>query len=479
VRPTFFDEQRRHRRATWRLAAASALAVVLMGIPVSIAATPLVYGVLLVIGESVNLVHPLPPLVIERLAAAGALLQHALDWLTGESPGQPPSFTSWVLLASMLILPGILLMMALWLGVRALFRRAGVGGLLLAIGARDPRPGDLEERQLQNVIEEMAVAAGLKPPRVVLLESDAVNAALVGSSDADATVVVSRRLLDDFSRDETQAIVGHLVGSMSNGDLRIAFAMASALGSFGLLIALLDAPFGPRSRECLRGVAHLVLARKDAAPAEADLVRAMLASRLALRDSGELLTGARAAAAAALLLSNAAVKWSLYLFTTVLVGPMLALLWRARRYLADATAVQLTRNPDALHDALAHLTRSAGVVPGGASTSYLFIVGPLGPLRTYGRIGFHPDVDRRLRRLRTQGAAAPGPVASADRSRVQRLVAGVGAAFAWSVFSLGILAGFAAMALVVGVSVLASALMLGAVHTAFALVGLVKTAFVG
>jgi Zn-dependent protease with chaperone function len=217
VRPTFFDEQRRHRRATWRLAAASALAVVLMGIPVSIAATPLVYGVLLVIGESVNLVHPLPPQVIDRLASAGALLQHALDWLTGESLGQPPSFTSWVLLASMLILPGILLMMALWLGVRALFRRAGVGGLLLAIGARDPLPGDLEERQLQNVIEEMAVAAGLKPPRVVLLESDAVNAALVGSSDADATVVVSRRLLDDFSRDETQAIVGHLVGSMSNG----------------------------------------------------------------------------------------------------------------------------------------------------------------------------------------------------------------------------------------------------------------------
>jgi hypothetical protein len=68
----------------------------------------------------------------------------------------PPPFTSWVLLASTPILPGVLLMMALWLGVRALFRRAGVGGVLLAIGARDPRPGDLEERQLQNVIEEMA-----------------------------------------------------------------------------------------------------------------------------------------------------------------------------------------------------------------------------------------------------------------------------------------------------------------------------------
>jgi Zn-dependent protease with chaperone function len=476
---TFLDEQRRHRRATWRLAAASALAVVLMGIPVSIGATPVVYGVLLVIGESVNLVYPLPAQAIERLTSAGALLEHALDWLTAESPGQPPPFTSWVLLASMLILPGIMLMTALWLGVRALFRRAGVGGLLLAIGTRDPRPGDLEERQLQNVIEEMAVAAGLKPPRVVLLESDAVNAALVGSSDADATVVVSRRLLDDFSRDETQAIVGHLVGSMSNGDLRIAFAMASVLGSFGLLIALLDAPFGPRSWECLRRVARLMLHPKEAAPAETDLVQAMLASRLALRDSGAPLTGARAAAGAALLLCNAAVKWSLYLFTLVLVGPMLALLWRARRYLADATAVQLTRNPDALHAALARLTRSAGVVPGGASTAYLFIVGPLVRLRTYGLIGFHPDLGRRLGRLRAQGAAAPGPVASFDGSRVQRIVSGVGAAVAWSVFALGILAGFAAMGLVVGVSVLASALMLGAVHTAFALVGLIKTAVVG
>lgn len=93
-RVAFFEEQRRHRRATWRLAASSALAVVLMGIPVSIAATPLVYGVLLVVGESINLVHPLPPEVGERLASAGALLQHSLDWLAGESPGQAPSIAS-------------------------------------------------------------------------------------------------------------------------------------------------------------------------------------------------------------------------------------------------------------------------------------------------------------------------------------------------------------------------------------------------
>src|SRR5437588_502785 len=73
----------------------------------------------------------------------------------------------------------------------------------LTLGASEPRAGDLEERQLQNIIEEMAIAAGLRPPRVVLLDGDGANAALVGASDADATIVVSRGLLDTFTREET------------------------------------------------------------------------------------------------------------------------------------------------------------------------------------------------------------------------------------------------------------------------------------
>src|SRR5205814_1135257 len=70
-----------------------------------------------------------------------------------------------VLGALVWLVPGIVAMLLIFPVIRTLFRRAGVGGALLALGAREPRLGDLEEHQLVNVVEEMALAAGLPPPR--------------------------------------------------------------------------------------------------------------------------------------------------------------------------------------------------------------------------------------------------------------------------------------------------------------------------
>ena len=111
-------------------------------------------------------------------------------------------------------------MLLAWLGARALFLGAGVESLLRSLGAREPRPGDLEERQLQNLVEEMAIAAGVRPPRVAILDGAAANAGAVGSGPDDATLIVSRRLLDELDRDQSQGIIAQLVGSVGNGDLR-------------------------------------------------------------------------------------------------------------------------------------------------------------------------------------------------------------------------------------------------------------------
>ena len=54
-------------------------------------------------------------------------------------------------------------MVVLWLLLRRLFSGAGVGGLAIGLGAREPRLTDLEERQLVNIVEEMAIAAGCRP----------------------------------------------------------------------------------------------------------------------------------------------------------------------------------------------------------------------------------------------------------------------------------------------------------------------------
>ncbi|MEP6593246.1 MAG: M48 family metalloprotease, partial [Acidobacteriota bacterium] len=307
LRADFFDEQRRHRRASRRLAHAAAAAVALMGIPVSLVIAPLLYGGVLIIGDVANLLHPLPPSVTAPLAAAARAFSNGALW----SP------MAVALAGAAVIAPGVAAIALLWLGVRALPDGDGSEAHLRAMAAREPRPGDLEERQLQNVIEEMAVAAGLPPPRIKLIDSPAANAAVLGSTGAGATIVVSRGLLDDFSREDTQALAGHLVASISNGDLEIASVLGSTLQTFGLLITLLDAPSDPASAGRFRRVVRVVL-RRDLGDADAGALGDMLAARLRLDDAPEperqdsRYEGLRMP----LIVASQAVKWTLFLFTT-------------------------------------------------------------------------------------------------------------------------------------------------------------------
>jgi Zn-dependent protease with chaperone function len=96
----------------------------------------------------------------------------------------------------------------------------------------------------------------------------------------------------------------------------------------------------------------------------------------------------------------------LLLFASLPVG----LLWRSRRYLADATAVELTRSPTGLYRGLRRLGAAGAAVPGGGEVAHLFIVGPEGDGRgTFSEregllMGMHPALRRRLRRLERMGA---------------------------------------------------------------------------
>jgi len=99
----------------------------------------------------------------------------------------------------------------------------------------------------------------------------------------------------------------------------------------------------------------------------------------------------------------------LVIWSGMVLGWPLALLWRARRYLADSTAVQLTRNPDALASGLLQLAAHAGVPAGGESRDYLFVHGTQRKSGIFERSGtfmsMHPSIERRLKRLRAMGAA--------------------------------------------------------------------------
>ncbi|HET7271918.1 MAG TPA: hypothetical protein VFI90_12610, partial [Rubrobacter sp.] len=114
-----------------------------------------------------------------------------------------------------------------------------------------------------------------------------------------------------------------------------------------------------------------------------------------------------------MLCTNLAIKVTLWITVSFMLGPLIALMWRARRYLADATAVQLTRYPDGLARALQLLAYKGGTIPGSSWAAHLFVIGPEGPqgrstveggVASGSLMTFYPPLSRRLQRLGRLGA---------------------------------------------------------------------------
>ena len=402
-REHFFAAQARNRRAAWRLTALAALGVALMGLPMSAVISPLVYAGLLIVNDLVSLVVPAADL-LPLLARVGPQ--------QGETP-LPDALVA-VFLAAALVIPGSLVMLLAWLGARALFLRAGSEMILRSLGAREPRPEDLEERQIRNLVEEMAIAAGVRPPGIAILDGAAANAGAVGAGPDDATLIISRRLLDELDREESQGVIGQLIASVANGDLRAAVAIVSMQRAFGLVMAVLGAPFGPHARRTLLRLVRLGLRRGRVADShELHEIDEML-TQSASMDHNDVDPSKKTTIADILrlpfLMASMAFWMARLAFVSFVVGPSLALLWRSRRYLADATAVQLTRNPDGVARGLAALASRGGLIPGGGWAAPLFVVGPTGGPSggfrgdDFGLVGYNPPPASRLARLRRQGA---------------------------------------------------------------------------
>jgi len=247
-RESFLDAQQRNRRATWRISVLCVIAAVIMGIPLALIITPLLYAVVLIGADVINYFSPLPQDFWQLASEFARFGKVALDWVSQQKAADAQAVAIGL---AVMLLPGVLLSVALWLGIDVLFRRSGVGGALLALNAREASQNQLKELQLVDVVQEMAIAGGITPPSVMLIDSPGANAAAIGSSAADARIVVSRRLLDDLSRDELEGILAHLIASIGNGDLRIAFRITAVFETCGLLVAIVNSPFGPRSRSVL------------------------------------------------------------------------------------------------------------------------------------------------------------------------------------------------------------------------------------
>lgn len=168
-------------------------------------------------------------------------------------------------------------------------------------------------RRLHNICEEMALAAGIEPPDVYLWPDDSiVNALSVGHSTSDAAIFVTQGALDSLTRDELQALVGYTMSQVLNGDMALNSRLASYLYAF---------KFAPRVAK------WWLLFPFDQKGME--FVKALFAWFFFTVWIGLGLT---------------LVTWPGYLGARLLQGAI----GRERQKLADASAVQFTRNPAAL-----------------------------------------------------------------------------------------------------------------------------------
>jgi len=371
------------------MSALTAFSAFVMGIPLTLVLTPLLYAVALFTAEVINrFVSPLPPEFWQSANDLSRFGVRVADFVFNQRGALE---TRDMVLALFLFLgPGIVLAVVLWAGMLLLFRHGGVGGTLASMNAREPNQADLKELQLADVVQEMAIAAGLAAPKVMLIDSPGANAAVVGTSPEDARVVISRRLLDDLDRDQLQALLAHLIASAGNGDLKIAFKVTSVFETCGLILTMINAPFGKDSRTALWRLVRYALTGGSALKkaADAEEVAELLGDTLDTSDSDidkffnqrnpGLIRKALRLVLFPFQFTNIAIEITLWFFLNALLGPCMALLWRTRRYLADAGSVELTRNPDALARALARLSQDNTAIAGGAWASHLFVVNPKG-----------------------------------------------------------------------------------------------------
>jgi heat shock protein HtpX len=222
-----------------------------------------------------------------------------------------------------------------------------------------------EEPQLHNVVEEMAIAAGIRKPRVCVIETDALNAFATGMHPARATIGVTRGLLDTLNREELQGVIGHEMGHIVNWDIRYATAVGVIVG----LIALV-------SDGALRS----------------------------LRYSGRSQhSNSRAGGGAVVIV--------LFLLVFAALAPLFSRLVqmavsRQREFLADATSVRLTRHPEGLIAALEKLALNAKPFSGAnRATQHMFIVNPFRNFseQASSLMATHPPLELRIRRLRNLG----------------------------------------------------------------------------
>lgn len=267
-----------------------------------------------------------------------------------------------------------------------------LGGVLVEADARDPL-----RRRLYNVVEEIALASGVTVPEVYVLEQESgINAFAAGFTPADAAVAVTRGALEKLNRTELQGVIAHEFSHIFNGDMRLNMRLMGAL--FGILILSL------LGRKLLHGSYFMGRSRDN----KGGVVMLMAVAIMIVGYVG-LFFG----------------RW------------IKAAVSRQREYLADASAVQFTRDPDGIAGALKKIAVYSEGSLLNVETEEVshMLFGSGGKIRMFAT---HPAINERIKRVdpsftpddlnrlaekikrqaRTQAEKADQELANEDKMRV-------------------------------------------------------------
>lgn len=278
--------------------------------------------------------------------------------LLGSGPGRfdPRLFVTIALPTALLILGGS------WWRTQSL--RGGGTAVATLLGGRQVLPNTTgpAERRLLNLVEEMALASGTPVPAVFVLDrEEGINAFAAGYSIHGAAIAVTRGCLERLDRDELQGVIAHEFSHILNGDMRLNIRLVGLL--YGLLLLAVV------GRGILRASARTGR-RRDQGGAQAALI-----------GLGMVLVG----------------------YVGIFFGKLIkSAVSREREYLADAAAVQFTRNPDGIAGALKKI---AMLYPGGVledhhaeELSHVFFASGLRE-RWLDVFRTHPPIEARIRRV--------------------------------------------------------------------------------
>ncbi|MBA2565838.1 MAG: M48 family metallopeptidase [Gemmatimonadetes bacterium] len=239
-------------------------------------------------------------------------------------------------------------------------------------------PATAEERELDNVVTEMSIASGLPKPKIYVVDDPAPNAFATGRDPQHASIGVTRGLLERLDREETQGVIAHEMAHIRNFDIRTMTLVAAMAGTLALV---------------------------------ADW------SARALR-SGAGSTGGERRGRSGERSGGGASPLALVAIVFVVLAPILSRLLatavsRQREYLADATGVELTRNPTGLARALERIRSFHSPLKRATQGSaHLFISDPL-ERKLDDReslvadvFSTHPPLDKRIARIRAMGYLA-------------------------------------------------------------------------